>query len=125
MKHDLRSRSLFPPYFIRPSHQTVSVCVSAVVARQRLSKTITAVTNILATIEELLNLSFFVARVVLRKVFYYVSLELVKYYHTVTNSAVHGTCIISILVFLFLCDFTGWKFVVESFLRHLVAIFTV
>jgi hypothetical protein len=45
-------------YFINPSHQSVSVCVSPIVARQRLSKEVTAATNTSATIEELLDASF-------------------------------------------------------------------
>jgi hypothetical protein len=39
-------------YFINPSHQSVSVCI---VARQRLSKHVTAATNTHATVEVLLD----------------------------------------------------------------------
>jgi hypothetical protein len=45
-------------YFINPSDQSVSVYVSPVVARHRIGKKITPATNILATIEELLDASF-------------------------------------------------------------------
>jgi hypothetical protein len=42
-------------YFINPSYQSVSVCVSLIVARQRLGKNVTAATNTHATIEEFLD----------------------------------------------------------------------
>lgn len=84
MKHDIRSR--FLSYFILPSNKSVSVCVSSVIARQRPCKSVTAVTNILATIEELWNVSFFAVRVVSKKVLYlFFFSELVKYCDTVTN----------------------------------------
>jgi hypothetical protein len=56
-------------YFMNPSHQSVSICVypivarqrlsknRAIVARQRLSKNVTATTNTHATIDELLDTS--------------------------------------------------------------------
>jgi hypothetical protein len=45
-------------YVIHPSHQSVSICVSPLAARQRLGKNVTAATNTHATVEELLNVSF-------------------------------------------------------------------
>jgi hypothetical protein len=45
-------------YYTYPSHKPVSVCVPYIVARQRLGKNVTMVTNTHATIEELLNVSF-------------------------------------------------------------------
>jgi hypothetical protein len=45
-------------HFTNPSHQPVSVCVSPIVARQRLGKHVTAATNTHATIEEMLDASF-------------------------------------------------------------------
>jgi hypothetical protein len=45
-------------YFINPSHSPVSICVSPIVARQRLGKDVTAATNTHATIEEMLDASF-------------------------------------------------------------------
>jgi hypothetical protein len=45
-------------YFINPSYQSVLLCLSLIVARQRLGKNVTAATNTHAKIEELLDASF-------------------------------------------------------------------
>jgi hypothetical protein len=54
-------------HLINPSHQSVSLCVSPIVARQRLSKNVTAENNRDATIEELLDSSFSVRPVTYQK----------------------------------------------------------
>jgi hypothetical protein len=43
---------------VNPSHQSVSLCISAIIARQRLVKNVTTTTNTQATTETFLDSSF-------------------------------------------------------------------
>jgi hypothetical protein len=67
-------------YFINRPHQSLSIGVSHIVARQRLGKYVTSVTNTHATIRELLRgVVFYAVHVVSRKVGFSVFPELLVY----------------------------------------------